>query len=465
MANAKVWLNGQYVGTWPYGYQPFAWIDAAREFRFRERAGRPAGHGPLGLTVVSRRGALSQRVAREDKSGARGALGRLRDHALDHRRERQRPNRRDGRQPEQGERERLGPDGGPRARRGWIGRRRVATTPRLDLNVGAGLQHGRFDREVANPRRWDLATPNRYLARTTIRQGEQIVDVHDQPFGFRTIEFTPATVSSSMAAEFLLNGTCNHHDLGVARRGVEPARARAAARDPQGDGRQRAADLAQPARAELLDLADRMGFVVMVEAFDCWKQGKTAGDYSRLFDDWHAKDLQAMVRRERNHPSVIMWSIGNEIAEQNGPEMAQHLRRHRPRRGPDAPVTAGCNNPSAGTNGFQTAVDVFGLNYQHGRYRRILDHPGNEQKPTYTSESSSCISSRGEYFFPIRRGRNSEANFQVSSYDVDAPPWAQPPDEVFEALDRNPAFFGEFVWTGFDYLGEPRPTITTSPTC
>ena len=200
-----------------------------------------------------------------------------------------------------------------------------------------------------------------------------------------------------------------------------------------------------------------MGFVVMVEAFDCWKQGKTAGDYSRLFDEWHAKDLKAMVHRERNHPSVIMWSIGNEIAEQDGPELAQHLRDIVHAEDPTRPVTAGCNKPSAGTNGFQTAVDVFGLNYHTRVYRRILDHPGNERKPVYTSESSSCISSRGEYFFPIRRGRNSEANFQVSSYDVDAPPWAQPPDEVFEALDRNPAFFGEFVWTGFDYLGEPTP--------
>jgi beta-galactosidase len=120
-------------------------------------------------------------------------------------------------------------------------------------------------------------------------------------------------------------------------------------------------------------------------------------------------------------------------------------------------VTAGCDRPAAGTNGFQNAVDVFGLNYHVNDYKRILDHPGNENKPVYTSESSSCISSRGEYFFPIKRGKDSQANFQVSSYDVDAPPWAQPPDEVFEALDKNPAFFGEFVWTGFDYLGEPTP--------
>ena len=212
-----------------------------------------------------------------------------------------------------------------------------------------------------------------------------------------------------------------------------------------------------PPAPELLDLADRMGFLVMVESFDCWRRGKTAGDYSRLFDDWHARDLQAMVRRERNHPSVIMWSIGNEIHEQNGPGLAKTLRDIVHAEDPTRPVTAGCNNPSAGTNGFQTAVDVFGLNYHPRDYKRILDHPGNEQKPMHTAESSSCVSSRGEYFFPVKRGKASEVDYQVSSYDVDAPPWAQPPDEVFEALDRNPAFFGEFVWTGFDYLGEPTP--------
>jgi beta-galactosidase len=152
-----------------------------------------------------------------------------------------------------------------------------------------------------------------------------------------------------------------------------------------------------------------------------------------------------------------MWSIGNEIFEQNGPKFSTMLRDIV--RGEDAtrPVTAGCNDAWAAINGFQTGVDVFGLNYNVGFFPRALDYPGNEKKPMYSSESSSCISSRGEYFFPPRRGRDSEVNFQVSSYDVDAPGWAQPPDEEFAALDRSPAFMGEFVWTGFDYLGEPTP--------
>ena len=294
-----------------------------------------------------------------------------------------------------------------------------------------------------------------------VRQGERVVDVYDQPFGFRTIEFTHTRrIQAQRPARAVLNGTCNHHDLGPlgAALNVRALERQLEILKEMGCNALRTSH--NPPAPELLDLADRMGFVVMVEAFDCWKQGKTPGDYSRLFDEWHAKDLQAMVRRERNHPSVIMWSIGNEIAEQNGPTLAKHLRDIVHAEDPTRPVTAGCNNANAGTNGFQTAVDVFGLNYNLWAYGRILDHRGNEQKPIYTSESSSCVSSRGEYFFPVKRGRDSQSNFQVSSYDVDAPPWAQPPDEVFEALDRHPAFFGEFVWTGFDYLGEPTPYNT-----
>ena len=202
-----------------------------------------------------------------------------------------------------------------------------------------------------------------------------------------------------------MKGTCNHHDLGAlgAAFNVRALERQLVILQEMGDNALRTSH--NPPAPELLDLADRMGFVVMVEAFDCWKQGKTGGDYSRIFDEWHARDLQAMVRRERNHPSVIMWSIGNEIAEQNGPELAQHLRDIVHAEDPTRPVTAGCNNPRAGTNGFQTAVDIFGLNYSLGSYRHILEHPGNEQKPVYTSESSSCVSSRGEYFFPVKRGQ------------------------------------------------------------
>ncbi|MCX7006264.1 MAG: DUF4982 domain-containing protein, partial [Kiritimatiellaeota bacterium] len=179
--------------------------------------------------------------------------------------------------------------------------------------------------------------------------------------------------------------------------------------------------------------------VVMCEAFDCWRGGKTANDYSKLFDAWHEKDLQAMVRRD--DPIEVEQAAADLVA--GGAAAARWL----PRRGAtDSPCLKAI-----------LAVDVFGLNYHTSSFGKLLAHPGNEKKPMLSSESSSCISSRGEYFFPVQKGSASRVNFQVSSYDVDVPGWAQTPDEEFAALDKNPGFAGEFVWTGFDYLGEPTP--------
>ena len=223
-----------------------------------------------------------------------------------------------------------------------------------------------------------------------------------------------------------------------------------------------------PPAPELLDLADRMGFLVMVEAFDCWRVGKkTRNDYSRLYAQWHVKDLQAIVRRDRNHPSVFMWSIGNEVYEQlasrGGPELAKELRDIVHAEDPTRPVTAGCNSSKAGFNGFQMAVDVFGQNYHIRLYEEILAHPGNEKKPILAAESSSCISSRGEYFFPGKGATVARRNFQISSYDVDKPVWGCTPDVQFASLEKNPAVMGEFVWTGFDYIGEPTPYNKNAP--
>jgi beta-galactosidase len=459
MANAKVWLNGQYVGTWPYGYQPFRleltshakfgsenvlavrldtvnwgsrWYPGAGLYRnvwLVKTSPVHVAHWGASITtptVTAETGEarLDATVENQGDAEARISVGT--------------------------EVFELSPDGTTG------GRIAAASSPPWTIPPGATAR-AESSLTVPHPKLWDLDAPHRYLMRITLRRGEDVVDVFDQPFGFRTIEFTPRDGFKLNGKRVFLKGTCNHHDLGAlgAAFNLRALERQLEILKEMGGNALRTSH--NPPAPELLDLADRMGFVVMVEAFDCWRQGKTPNDYSRLFNDWHEKDLKAMVHRERNHPSVIMWSIGNEIAEQNGPELASHLRDIVHREDPTRPVTAGCNDPRAGTNGFQAAVDVFGVNYNLGVFKRDLDHPGNEQLPFYTSESSSCVSSRGEYFFPVRRGRSSEANFQVSSYDVDAPPWAQPPDEVFEALDRNPAFFGEFVWTGFDYLGEPTP--------
>ena len=178
-----------------------------------------------------------------------------------------------------------------------------------------------------------------------------------------------------------------------------------------------------------------------------------------LFDAWHEKDWRAELDRDRNHPSIILWSIGNEIPEQSRPEgrtIAAELSRIAHEEDPTRPTTSACNNVASGYNGFGTNLDVFGYNYKPTQYGRA--HEANPKQPIYGSETASCISSRGEYFFPVTTNKSGgQADFQMSSYDLYAPPWATPPDWEFTGQDKYKFVAGEFVWTGFDYLGEPTP--------
>ena len=465
MANAQVWLNGEYVGTWPYGYNafrleltPFVKFGAANVLAVRldtalwgsrwypgagiyrnvwlvKTAPVHVGHWGVYITTPTLTDASGEAklAVTVDNQGAREAMVSV-----------------------QADIHEATPDG-------LIGRK-VASCPPASLQIAAqGSAKAGLQATVAKPQRWDISSPNRYLARITVTAGNDIVDVYDQTFGFRTLEFTPRDGFKLNGRRVQLNGTCNHHDLGALGAAFNTRAMERQLEILKEMGNNAFRTSHNPPAPELVELCDRMGIVMMVEAFDCWKGGKTANDYGKLFDEWHARDLQAMVRRERNHPCVIMWSIGNEIKEQNGPDLAKKLRDIVNAEDPTRPVIAGCNKGGAATNGFQTAVDVFGLNYNLGTYGVFLNHPGNENKPVLASESSSCISSRGEYFFPPKRGRTSQVNFQISSYDVDAPSWACPPDNEFAALDKNPAFMGEFVWTGFDYIGEPTPYRDKAP--
>lgn len=312
---------------------------------------------------------------------------------------------------------------------------------------------------IEKPRLWSLQQPNLYAAVITIEQNGRVVDTQETVFGIRTIKFDNDKGFLLNGQRVPLQGVCNHHDLGALGAALNTRALERQLQILKEMGVNAIRTSHNPPAPELLELCDRMGLVVMDEAFDAWRRGKKKNDYHLLFDDWHEKDLRAQIRRDRNHPSVILWSIGNEIGEQGnaeGHKVAAALAQIVHQEDPTRPVTAGANNINAGYNGFQKSVDVFGYNYKPTEYGKF--HQTNPSIPLFASETASTVSSRGEYFFPVVEDKlQGRADFQVSSYDLYAPRWAWPPDVEFKGLDEFPFTAGEFVWTGFDYLGEPTP--------
>ncbi|WP_152285634.1 beta-galactosidase GalB [Flavicella marina] len=313
---------------------------------------------------------------------------------------------------------------------------------------------------IENPKLWDLNNPNLYDVKTKVFKGDKVIDDYDSYFGIRTIEYN-ATQGFLLNGEVLrMNGVCQHHDLGPLGAAINVRAMERQIEILKDFGTNAIRTSHNPPAPEFLELCDEMGVLVQVEAFDVWEKKKVDNDYSTLFGAWHERDLRAMVRRDRNHPSVVMWSTGNEMIElrqgQDAP-MAEMLADIIRDEDTTRPTTFGCSRPEATTNGFQKTADVFGLNYKPHLYEEV--HKANPDLPIYGSETASTISSRGEYFFPFSENKKegSGGNFQVSSYDYSAPNWAYRPDIEFEAQDKLPYVFGEFVWTGFDYLGEPTP--------
>jgi beta-galactosidase len=313
--------------------------------------------------------------------------------------------------------------------------------------------------KFSNPKLWSLEKPQRYVVVTSVEQDGKLVDRYETPFGIRTIEFTVGNGFLLNGKRVPLNGVCNHSDLGplgsvINTRGLERQ-----IEILKEFGCNAIRTSHNPPSPELLDLCDKMGMLVMDESFDCWERGKTRNDYHLLFDDWHEKDWRAELRRDRNHPSIILWSIGNEVGEQNTPGkfwIPEELTRIAHEEDPTRPTTSANSDTKAGYNGFQNTEDVFGYNYKPFEYGKF--RAANPQKQLFGSETASCISSRGEYFFPVGNNKSGgKANNQMSSYDLYAPGWATPPDWEFKGQEQNPFCAGEFVWTGFDYLGEPTP--------
>ncbi|WP_415911003.1 glycoside hydrolase family 2 TIM barrel-domain containing protein [Oleiharenicola sp. Vm1] len=312
---------------------------------------------------------------------------------------------------------------------------------------------------VKAPKLWSLRERHRYVAETRVLRDGKVIDGVRTPFGIRSIAISPERGFLLNGEHVVLNGVCNHHDLGALGAAINVRALERQLEILQAMGCNAIRTSHNPPAPELLELCDRLGFVVMVEAFDAWRLGKKRDDYSRVFDDWHEKDLRAMVRRDRNHPCVVQWSIGNEVRElfeADGWKLAAHLAAIVREEDRTRPVVAGMHNVNAPYMGFQGVLDIVGYNYKPGDYAKLrARYP---QLVIEGSETASTISSRGEYFFPVADDKAlGRSDFQVSSYDLYTPRWALPPDVEWKGLDENPPVLGEFVWTGFDYLGEPTP--------
>ena len=373
------------------------------------------------------------------------------------------------------------------------GKKIVAITPIQKATLAPG-QPGLTEASVvlAQPRLWGLESAHIYTATTTVEANGKVVDRYETPFGIRSFEFVADKGFFLNGKRVRLNGVCNHQDLGALGTAFNLRAAERQLEILKEMGVNALRTSHNMPAPELLDLCDRMGILVMDESFDCWKHGKTKNDYGLLWEDWHEKDLRAEYRRDRNHPSIIMWSIGNELIElsdaSEGPAIAAELTTIAHDEDPTRPTVLGSNKSKASYNGVQKGVDVMGQNYQAGGYAVFREK--NPGIPLIGSETSSCTSSRGEYFFqtpdmvaaaadlaakkaaeqgkpappaapftPVSpyRGQGKSSDFQMSSYDLYAPGWGCAPDFEFQAQDQNAFVAGEFVWTGFDYLGEPTP--------
>lgn len=313
---------------------------------------------------------------------------------------------------------------------------------------------------VKTPVLWSPETPYLYTAVSKLYEGNELKDQYETTFGIRTIKFESGKGFSLNGKYRKFKGVNNHHDLGPLGAAVNVAALRrqlTILKDVGCDAIRTSHNMPAP---ELVKLCDEMGFMLMVESFDEWKAPKVTNGYSHLFDEWAEKDMVNMVRRDRNHPSVIMWSIGNEVPDQasvNGNKILKFLLDICHREDPTRPVTAGMDRiKDALDNNFAAALDIAGFNYKPAWYERA-----NTRLPQgflMGTETASTVSSRGVYKFPVEFYKNKMYDDnQSSSYDVEFCVWSQIPDDEFAKQDDLPYVMGEFVWTGFDYLGEPTP--------
>ena len=492
MSYATVWLNGHLVGGWPYGYNSWRvdltpYVDFGGANRLAIRLDNPpesARWYPGGGLYRDVWLTLADQVHVAQWGTQLTTTGVSADEATVNLRVK------------------VDNDGDDDARvyvdteifaldaAGAISGAAVARIRRARLDVTAGQHGARVDTatRIANPRRWGpppTQQPHRYVALTTLTRDDRVIDRYETRFGIREVRWDPDRGVIVNGEHIPLRGVNQHHDLGALGAAFNVRAAERQLEILRGMGVNAIRLAHNPPDPQLLELTDRMGFLVIDEVFDSWEKKKTPLDFHLVFPDWHEADLRAMVRRDRNHPSVLLWSVGNEVGEQYdgeaGAAIGRQLSAIAHEEDPTRLTTASMNWAKADMP-FPAAFDVINLNYQGEGIRQEPEFEGTERirtppsypafraafpdKVIFGSETASAFSSRGVYLFPVspevsapvRDGRGGDSKIrQVSSYELHAVDFGSSADKVFATLDRHPYVAGEFVWNGFDYLGEPTP--------
>ncbi|WP_304608227.1 beta-galactosidase GalB [Pontibacter qinzhouensis] len=325
---------------------------------------------------------------------------------------------------------------------------------------------------VSGPKLWSVEEPYLYKVVTLVEQNGKVVDNYETPLGIRYFNFDVAKGFSLNGKPMKILGVCNHHDLGALGAAINTRALERQLEILRGMGVNSIRTAHNPPAPELLDLCDKMGFLVMDEVFDMWKKEKSKFDYSHSWDEWHERDLRDFILRDRNHPSIIVWSIGNEIPEQWGPEgtpIATELAGIVKSLDKTRPITAGLNEPYPSNSIYKSGeLDLVGFNYHHEDFEKFpQSFPGQKFIAT---ETTSALATRGSYDMPsdsIRRWpykwdelfTDGNKDLTVSAYDNVSAPWGSTHEETWKLIKKHDYLSGMYIWTGFDYIGEPTPYV------
>lgn len=321
---------------------------------------------------------------------------------------------------------------------------------------------------VKNPQLWSVDKPYLYKAVTQVLSGKAVIDTYTTPVGIRYFNFDVDKGFSLNGKAMKILGVCDHHDLGSLGAAINTRALERQLQILKAMGCNGIRTSHNPPAPELLDLCDKMGFIVMDEAFDTWEWAKAKYDYHLFFKEWHKRDLEDQILRDRNHPSVMIWSIGNEIGQQSDTSalrIAPQLTAIVHSLDKTRPITSANNNPDKNNKIIASgAIDLVGYNYHEGEYAGFHDrYPG---KKFIATETTSGLETRGYYEMPsdsirvwpeswdrpfVREGNN------VSAYDNVRPPWGSTHEMTWKVMKKYDFLSGMFIWTGFDYLGEPTP--------